>query len=315
MKHMKRWSVLLLFLAAGIPLYAATWHVPGDFPAIQAAIDYAVAGDTIVVSPGTYRENLNIFQKHLDILAEGSAEDTVIASVSQAGSVICLRDTQSKQMVFDGFTITQGTGTPYNGKICGGGIFVRGSSLLIRNCRINDNTAMGSYGTSYSVGVGGGLAGYSSQINIENSEFTGNFASGGNIPETVTGHGGEALGGGLGLFSCQTVLTDTDLTANTVYAGVTCRTDMYDPPMTGVDAYGGAFYVNGGTFASQGGEWSDNLCHGGDTDDNFGGECPGAIGGRSYGGVGWIGDTIHVSIENATIALNTSIAGYGISWY
>src|SRR3972149_3891087 len=33
-----------------------TWNVPGDFATIQAAINAAAIGDTILVAPGTYAE-------------------------------------------------------------------------------------------------------------------------------------------------------------------------------------------------------------------------------------------------------------------
>lgn len=47
---------LLLFLTAVLSgaLEAATLHVPADFPTIQAAIDAAVAGDVVLVDPGSY---------------------------------------------------------------------------------------------------------------------------------------------------------------------------------------------------------------------------------------------------------------------
>ena len=37
-----------------------TWNVPGDFATIQAAINAAAIGDTILVAPGTYSEALTI---------------------------------------------------------------------------------------------------------------------------------------------------------------------------------------------------------------------------------------------------------------
>ena len=55
-----------LVIAAGIvclPLAvanAATLNVPDDHPTIQAAIDAAKPGDTVLVAPGEYRETLRL---------------------------------------------------------------------------------------------------------------------------------------------------------------------------------------------------------------------------------------------------------------
>ena len=49
----------ILFLAVATAIAsAATIYVPDDYPAIQAAVDNATAGDTIIVRDGTYTENV-----------------------------------------------------------------------------------------------------------------------------------------------------------------------------------------------------------------------------------------------------------------
>ena len=52
--------VLFVFTLSASNTYAATRNVPADFATIQAAINASVNGDEIIVSPGTYNENLNL---------------------------------------------------------------------------------------------------------------------------------------------------------------------------------------------------------------------------------------------------------------
>ncbi len=51
------------------------WRVPEDFPTIQAAIDAAQEGDTILIAPGVYREHL-VIPKSLTL--QGAGPDTVL---------------------------------------------------------------------------------------------------------------------------------------------------------------------------------------------------------------------------------------------
>jgi hypothetical protein len=52
--------VLALFAVVVVPCgLASTIHVPKDQPTIQAGINAANNGDTVLVSPGKYVENIN----------------------------------------------------------------------------------------------------------------------------------------------------------------------------------------------------------------------------------------------------------------
>jgi hypothetical protein len=79
---MHRWRLTVLALAfAGIPwktAFSAELRVPGEFGAIQAALDAAAAGDVIKVGPGTYVENLRFNGKAVSLLGEDGRDRTII---------------------------------------------------------------------------------------------------------------------------------------------------------------------------------------------------------------------------------------------
>ena len=58
--------------------FAATIRVPEDHLTIQEAVDSALNGDTILISPGTYLENIRLTDKSLLILSSCGRENTII---------------------------------------------------------------------------------------------------------------------------------------------------------------------------------------------------------------------------------------------
>lgn len=165
---------VLASLLISLPVEAATFVVPDYTPTIQAAIDSAAGGDTVLVREGTYVENLQIHEKSLTLEALGSAEATIIDG-NQAGSVIeVIGDAH-----VEGFTIRNGRG--YEG---GGVLFLgtseAGNTLKLLHNIIADNRA----GLTFDLGCGGGVALYACEdCVIEGNTIRNNYAgdSGGGL--------------------------------------------------------------------------------------------------------------------------------------
>ncbi|MDD3726430.1 MAG: hypothetical protein PHI44_04475, partial [Candidatus Ratteibacteria bacterium] len=118
----------MLFLGA-VSAVAATLNVPGDYSTIQAAIDAASPGDTILVAAGRYRENLATWK---------DMEITKSISLIGAGS---------------GSTIIElSEGNSLGGKM--NGIEIRGSNLNVRlQCLTLTRREGNTYATSYPIRV------------------------------------------------------------------------------------------------------------------------------------------------------------------
>ncbi|WAI00520.1 NosD domain-containing protein [Methanogenium organophilum] len=111
---------------------STTWYVDGDgsadFVTIQAAVDGANAGDTIIVRDGTYVENVDV-TKSLVIKSEnGSAVTTLYSAARDSGFDVIAGD-----VTIDGFTITAVNGRGNYG------IYVHGAdnALIVNNTVAN----------------------------------------------------------------------------------------------------------------------------------------------------------------------------------
>ena len=72
-------TLITLGLLSGVAI-GADYSVPGDFPAIQEAVNAASAGDVINVGPGTWPGRLDFRGKDLTVRSTSGAEVTIIDS-------------------------------------------------------------------------------------------------------------------------------------------------------------------------------------------------------------------------------------------
>jgi hypothetical protein len=105
--------IIMNVFATSTPVFAATIQVPRDYSTVQAAINAAAAGDTILVDPGTYVEILTI---NKSITLQATSYDTenprnnttIIDGANTTGSVIAILSGVSPQPHIIGFTIRNG---------------------------------------------------------------------------------------------------------------------------------------------------------------------------------------------------------------
>ncbi len=141
---------MLLFLQTEI-IFGDTITVrqdgTGDFTNIQDAINASIDGDTVLVYPGTYYENLN-FNGRSITLASLNMLTNVTAYIYQtiidgnySGS--CIRVESGETVTIYGFKIVHGSGTIYYAGSASqaGGVSIIDSQAEIINCLITENKA------------------------------------------------------------------------------------------------------------------------------------------------------------------------------
>ena len=158
-------------------------NVPADYQTIQAGIDAASDGNTVLVQPGTYYENINYNGNGKNITVGSlflTTQDTSYISQTvidgdSSGSVVTFENEEDSNSVLNGFTLKNGSGTyadpDSNGyyDYIGGGIYCVNSSPSLENVTIKGNSAH----------KGGGIYCYNSSPSLKNVTITGNCASDG----------------------------------------------------------------------------------------------------------------------------------------
>jgi len=127
-------TVILIVVISPV-LFATIINIPDDYPTIQEGIDASENGDTVLVQPGTYVENIN-FNGHNIVLGSLflTTGDTLYISATiidgdGAGTVVRFENEEDITAVITGFTIQNGYG----------GVFCHNSSPTLRNNIVTSN--------------------------------------------------------------------------------------------------------------------------------------------------------------------------------
>ncbi|MBN1433786.1 T9SS type A sorting domain-containing protein [Candidatus Fermentibacterales bacterium] len=228
----------LLVLAAYAGLCAGSvLEVPGEYATIQSAIFAAVGGDTVLVAPGIYVENIYYLGKAITITSVGGPAVTLIDGSEPVNpdfaSVVRFLLGEGPDSVLDGFTLTGGTGTrkpsPSGpGQLCGGAAYCWYASPTVTNCVMTENSA----------DWGGAIYCQCSSAAIANCRIEDNqgSSSGGGvyfgysscaISNSIIARNSSVSGGGL----FESYSSDTTFVTNCVLAG------------NSVSSSGGGFYL------------------------------------------------------------------------
>ncbi len=95
-------TVILFLVATASYTHAGTINVPKDYKTIQEAVDLAAAGDTILVAPGTYIENIYVIKK-ITLQSVQGYKNTIIKAKLPSASVITIEGVDG--FVLSGFTL------------------------------------------------------------------------------------------------------------------------------------------------------------------------------------------------------------------
>ena len=249
----------LLFVVVSVN--AATIHVPADRPTIQAGINAAVSGDTVLVACGTYYEHNLTLTSGVSLVSAAGEYECVKIVAEGLGRVMRCPATSPETLVSTvaGITFSHGvalgTPTPANlggGVYCdslaqvrflhcafiadsagqGGGLYVASQvdAVEVIGCEFDNNCAI----------CGGGLyAGHCSWIVVDSSRFSGNYA--------------HSWGGGIFVDWCCTLFLQNSLLCDNrarVYGGGVYLVNQTCPNISSCTLFDNFAGAGGGVFCS-----------------------------------------------------------------
>ncbi len=216
---MKRITIIasIVIAIAITGAWATIINVPDDYPSIQEGIDVSVNGDTVLVQPEIYVENINFNGRNIVLgslfltIGDATYISSTIIDGDSSGTVVTFENGEDSLAIVSGFTIQNG----FN--INGGGISCSYSNPAINSNTIRDNTASN---------LGGGIMCINSNPTINGNTINDNSASnlGGGIlcfysnptmsNNTISGNSAEYYGGGIYCSASDPTISNTIFWAN-----------------------------------------------------------------------------------------------------
>ncbi len=147
---MKAAVIATIWFFAVSSAFASTIHVPSEQRTIQGGINAASIGDTLIVAPGVYRENINFKGKGLVLTSSAGPDFTTITAFAPNAPTVQMINREPKGTTIQGFTIT---GSTVGGVTCssssptiiGNRIFANGGFIHPVSSGISLNGTTGSF--------------------------------------------------------------------------------------------------------------------------------------------------------------------------
>lgn len=149
--------ICIIILTMSMAAKAAIKNVPAQYATIQSGINASINGDTVLVQPGTYFENINFRGKNIVLTSRyyqnndySFIQSTVINGSTpvnpDTASCVVFHNNEDSTTVLQGFTITGGTGTKWTDEH-GAGLFREGGGVLVAYCTpvIQNNIITGNH--------------------------------------------------------------------------------------------------------------------------------------------------------------------------
>jgi parallel beta-helix repeat protein len=304
MKNIGVLAVTIALLTGASTTRADVWYVHPDstFNCIQYCLDSCFVGDTVLVGPGVYHENIAWPGTQGIVLISEFGADTTTIDGDSAGRVINILTEVGSATLVSGFTIRNGY--LIDSTDCGAGVYCENSSPTITNNIITGNRING-----YACGGGFACLGNASPTITWNIILD----NGGGVHDGVCGGGIACADGSAPVIANNTI---TGNYATVSGGGIYCR-DISAPTITNniiADNSTGACmcgWIGGGIACDYGSApiITDNTItgnyanHGGGI--GYNNSTPHISGNSIMGNTGYCGGGIYCHQSSATISDNT----------
>jgi hypothetical protein len=229
--------------------FAVDRLVPSQYATIQAAIDAAVDGDTVLVSPGTYSP-ISLTGKSLAVRGLG-ASGSIVIDAAGLGRAVDASNVVTGTATLENLVIRNAVLSSSEGPVGGAGIDAVGSRLNLVGVRIESCSATWT-GVGMFLTQGAGIRAINSALSIDRCSFARNVTTANNLGSSYSQ--GTAYGSAVAVRGGSLSVRDSDFVDNSATA-TTTGTSWHD-----VQARGAAIYAEAAVVSIESSRFSRNSC-------------------------------------------------------